>query len=37
MWCALGVCFEHLERKPEALRCYERAVCNHDRCAVGTT
>lgn len=31
MWCALGVCYEHLDRREEAVKCYERAMDNRDR------
>ena len=27
-----GVCYEHLDRRAEAIKCLERAVCNNDRC-----
>ena len=26
-----GVCYEQLDRRAEAIKCYERAVCNNDR------
>lgn len=26
-----GVCYEQLDRRNEAIKCYERAVCNNDR------
>jgi tetratricopeptide (TPR) repeat protein len=31
MWCALGTCFENLERKGDAIACFERAAQYSDR------
>lgn len=31
MWCALGTCFESLERKGDAIACFERAALYSDR------
>ena len=31
MWCAMGGCYERLERRAEAIKSYERAMCNNDR------
>ena len=31
MWCALGACYESLDRDDEAIRYYERAVGYQDR------
>src|SRR4051794_625391 len=31
MWCALGTCYEGLNRSKEAIKCYERAASNEDR------
>lgn len=30
MWCALGGCYECLEKYDEAEKCYERAIANKD-------
>ncbi len=30
MWCALGTCYEQLERAEEAIKCYEKALSNQD-------
>lgn len=30
MWCALGGCYEHLDKLDEAEKCYERAIANKD-------
>ena len=30
MWCALGGCYEHLDKIEEAEKCYERAIANKD-------
>jgi anaphase-promoting complex subunit 8 len=31
MWCAMAGCYEALDRKAEAIKCYERAESNKDR------
>ena len=31
MWCAMAGCYKLLGRKPDAIKCYQRAESNHDR------
>lgn len=31
MWCAMAGCYKLLNRKQEAIKCYQRAESNHDR------
>ena len=37
MWCAMAGCYKLLQRKPEAIRCYQRAESNHDREGIAYT
>jgi len=37
MWCAMGGCYLALERRSDAIKCYERSVANNDAEGVATS
>ena len=37
MWCAMAGCYKQLGKKPEAIKCYQRAESNNDREGIALT
>ena len=37
MWCAMAGCYKLLNRKQDAIKCYQRAESNHDREGIAFT
>ena len=37
MWCAMAGCYKLLNRKADAIKCYQRAESNHDREGIAYT
>ena len=37
MWCAMAGCYKQLVKKPEAIKCYQRAEMNNDREGIALT